>query len=243
MTEATYSLPVIDTIKTGWAKVKGSKSAFWAAIGLLFLIILAMGCMEGFLRWMGLPVVAGLLYIIMMFIQLILGWGILFMGIQRGADQPIRAGMLFYAFNVSLVLKIIGVIILRILIILPSYALLVLGVFLPHIWDNSSAGSLGLILQLAGMILTIYLAIRMSLSAGVVLTRLSNPVEAIKLSFKSTRSNAWSILGILVLNMLIIIIGAIPFGIGLIWVLPYIFITYGVIFQRLFTSRQTLLVA
>lgn len=243
MTEATYNLPVTDTIKTAWEKVKGSKATFWGAIGVVILLVIAMGCLVGFVRVLGLPVIAGLLYLIMLIIQMILGWGILFMGIQRGADQPIRLGMIFYAFNVSLVLKIIGVIILRVLIILPSYALLILGVFLPHIWENSSASALGLILQLVGLIITLYLSIRMSLSAGIVLTRFSNPVEAIKLSFRGTQSNALSILGILILIMLILIVSAIPFGIGLIWTLPLLLITYGVMFQRLFTSRQNLLVA
>src|SRR5205085_143591 len=78
-----------------------------------------------------------------------------------------------------------------------------------------------------------YLLVRLMLSIAFVLEQNVNPWRAIVLSFHATRCNFWRLFGWYIAIWIIMMISIIPLGIGLIWTLPLIYISYGMIYKTL----------
>ena len=75
------------------------------------------------------------------------------------------------------------------------------------------------------------------LSSVIVIAEKANPWAAIKLSFEATRSHFWALLGLIFINV-VIIFAAIATVIGLIWAIPYVFINYGIIYNKLISGSR-----
>ena len=91
-------------------------------------------------------------------------------------------------------------------------------------------GTIAIVISAIG---AFYVTISMSLAAAFVLEKESSPWRAIAASFQATRWNFWRLLALYILQSFIILLGIIPFFIGLIWAIPFSFILYGMIYQRL----------
>jgi len=244
----TYRLPIIETVKNSWEKVKGSKATFWA---VLIIVIMAQLCVTGIDQLLQpsnneQAVTSGFIYlgiavtILLVIFRIILQWGLVYMAVQRAMNLSIRFNMLKYVFNMNLIFRMIGLTVLNFLILLPAIILL----FLPTAFSTNNINNIMKLLTsisyLVGAILFVYLFMRLLLAPVLVIMKKTGPWTAIKISFKATKSNVWRLIGLFLLNMIILVLSAIPLGIGLIWSLPYLFISYAMVYKELIISKQNL---
>jgi hypothetical protein len=233
MTDTTYNLPVMDTVKTAWNKVSGAKSSFWAVLGIMFVIEFIVGFIGGFFQAPDghMPIGVTIVSLLFGLIVMVVSWGLLYMGIQRAAGQPITYRMVGYAFNWGLVFRMVGLYILQLLILGGVSLILLLTSIL------SLGTVVNVVLYIVWFVLFYAILFRLILGKAFVIAKQMGPVDAIKASFAATQGNVCNVIGITIIAVLILFVSAIPFGIGLIWSLPYIFINYGEIFKRLVTTR------
>lgn len=235
MPETTYLIPVWDTIGAAWRKVSGTKGSIWAALIVLVLISVVLFALQALISHI-VPALDPVTGIIIQAINFLLQMGILYIGIQRAFDLPITYRLMFRNFQHPLWLKVIGLYILQILIFLIP----VLIFFIPLIFKAVAGNEpsmlpfpVSLLLYLIGIIAIIYLAVRLSLSMAFVVDKQYGPVQAVKASFQATRSNFWRLVAIMIIQIFIILISAIPLGIGLIWTIPFAYIIYGIVYKNL----------
>jgi len=235
------SLPVIETVKIAWSHVKGAKGAIWSILGFVALMQGLIAVLSYMTQSMG----GGALFVIVIFqiivtvIQLILAWGLLYVGIQRALDMPLRVGMVRYVFDGGLFFKMIGFYILQIAVLLPAVLLFFSPVILTQFFaDSLLVDSISAVLCVIAVVLAIYLVFRMYTAKGIIISKKVNPLRGIEESFNATKSNVWRLLALTLINVAIIIVSVIPLGIGLIWSVPYALISYGVVYKKLVSSRQ-----
>lgn len=230
MSGQAYELPVWETITTAWDKTMGVKGSFWASLGVLFAIMFGFGVIQGLTE--SNVVIAVIVSLISNVIGYLIQLGLIYMGIRRAKDQPIDFKMMFFAFDLNVAMKVVGLYILQVLIFIIPILVIMLGSFL--ISSGKIAPMiLGSILCIASAIGALVVGVRISLSMAFVLDTGLAPVAAIKASFAATDQNFWNLLGLFLLEFIIIVASIIPLGIGLIWTLPFCFICYGLIYQRL----------
>jgi hypothetical protein len=232
MTDTAYDLPVMDTVKTAWNKVSGVKGSFWAVLGIVFVAEFLIGFMGGFFQTPKgqLPIAVTIVSMLVGLLVMVISWGLLYMGIQRAAGQPITYRMVGYAFNWGLIFRMIGLYILQMLI-LGCVSLILLLTFV-----LSLSAVVNVILGIVWFVLFYAILFRLVLGKAFVIAKQMGPVDAIKASFAATKGNVWNVIGIMLIMLLILFVSAIPLGIGLIWSLPYVFINYGEVFKRLVTT-------
>jgi hypothetical protein len=234
MTENTYQLPVMDTIESAWQKVKGSKSTFWKILGLIFLNAIIFGVLGGIIKaTMGklpgqVPVIIGGI------VQLILSWGLVYVGIKRAADQPIQYKMFKYMFRWDLIFKMLGLYVLQVLIVVLTTVILIPALLITTdaLWSQLVTAGVFLVWY----VVLLFVLIRMFLGKALVIDKGLNPWAAIKMSFLVTKGNIWRIFGFLISCVLILLVSIIPLGLGLIWSLPFTLIAYGLAYKRLMSA-------
>ena len=230
MTPQVIELPVWDTIQAAWARVSGSKAAFWCSFLIFFVIMAGLGTLENLTD--NNQIVSGLIKLIANILAYLLQFGLLYMGIMRAKDLPIKYQMLFQAFDLQLVLYLIGLYVLQLVIFMAPTAVGVLGVIL-YLSGNMIGMSTGVILIIGAIFAFAILGIRMSLSMGFIMDMNMAPLASIKASLKATQRNFWNILAIFILQWVFMMISMIPLGIGMIWSLPFMFICYGLMYKVL----------
>ncbi len=234
MTEITYSLPVIETVKSAWAKVSGAKGSIWAIFGLFFLAILVT-------EFLGKLFAPGLFSFIGTIIQLLAGAGLVYLGVRRAQDIPINFNMAKDVITLRIFLFIVGLLIIETLIYIPAGILSGIGFYFYSLHPQAEPSIFMFLiidlLYLASFILFIYLTIRMWLGYAFIVDKKLNPWEAIQLSFKMTSGNVWNIIGLFAIKIGVLFLCSLTLGIGFIWGLPWVLITYGEAYKRL-SSRQ-----
>lgn len=225
------TLPVNDTVKSAWHKVKGAKGTIWLSLIISFLIMLGFSILESITKMY----ISSLLWIVVLIAQIIgflLQMGLIYIGICRANDKPINYKMVFHAFRFPLSLNLILLYIIQILIFLPLLIIEFLAVFFyPHV-DLIGSIFLAIIGAIAALGI-LYLSIRLVLSIAFQLDKEIKPWHAIKQSFQASKSNFWRLLAIYIIQILILILCTIPLGIGLIWGIPFAMICYGLIYRQL----------
>ena len=132
--------------------------------------------------------------------------GIVMLGINRAREQEIHIHDIFNYFNdfPQLLLAYFFMVIL----IVVGFMLLVLP--------------------------GIYLAVAYSFALPLIVDKKIGVWEAMELSRKTITKQWFSFFGLGIVAALFLIVSAIPFGIGLIWSLPTVYIAYGLLYHRLF---------
>jgi hypothetical protein len=228
----SYELPIEETLKTSWNKVSGSKGTIWIAFILCIVIAFVLGMIDQFLLTSA-PKIEPLYNFVMSIVTTLLNLGLVYIGIRRAQDLPISYSFIFHTLHFRLGLKLIGLYILQGLICLIPVLLMVTGVIL---YQQHSV-LISTLLFAIGMIAVLYLSFKLILAMGFVLDKEIGPIDAIKLSFRGTRSNFWRIVIIFILQSLFLILCTIPLGIGLIWGIPFAVINYGNIYKNLSTKN------
>lgn len=250
MSKNPIRLPVFETIRTSWEKVKGSKGIFWTVIFFMLLIQFVINCHSFTANDQ--PILHGDWHsMIETWLSnipiIILGWGLIYLAVQRAMGLPIQFNMLRQVFNFDVFFKMIGLTILKLIVLLPVIIFILLPRLLvrgdPSTIATNMTNKMALFIvlyYLIGVVLFVYLSVRMKLASAVVIVKKSNPWKAIQISFKATKSNVWRLIGLYLLTMLIVVLSAIPLGIGLIWSLPFSVIVYAMTYKNLVLSRQDL---
>lgn len=227
----------LDTVKAAWRKVKGAKTIFLTALTLLMLtqILLAMlnhhlypGASSSELTG------PNLLRILVKIVTTIVSWSLIYMGIQRALNLPITQSMIRYAFNLEIIGKMVALYIVQSLLFLP---LVVLCIW-PFLLDGNASDILVIASYLIAALLAIYIILRLYLTVALVLAEKMGPITAIKVSFQLTKTHTVQLLLLTIINLLILGISIIPFGIGLIWSIPYIFINAGEVYKKLALAKK-----
>jgi hypothetical protein len=243
MTHATYLLPVGETISASWDKVKGAKSTFWAVVVFSIVIAFGIGILSAIAGNFSLGF-GMLISFIGQLVNVLIQVGLLYIGIQRAKNLPITYKQMFYAFELSRAGKVIGVYLLQFLVLLPVVLLfallpvLILGPAINTVFVSGVNGTNILLTSwtLIGIIIGLYLSIRMILSLGFILDKNVNAWVAIQLSFDATRNNEFRLICLFIFQIIILMLAAIPFGIGLIWALPLVFIVYGMTYNNMLNN-------
>lgn len=226
---------VFETIKTAWQQVQGTKRAYWSVWLLMVLADVFFGSIH-FATLLAAPlfnaytittVILILINTVNYIIFYILSWGLLYIGVQRAFNQPVRFATIKHVFDIKLFFKMLGVFILEFLILLPALCLIVWPtvyeqfianpvILTHHLFSLSVAVS-----YIVGLVLFVYLTTRFHLGVIITIVEKCNPWTAIQLSFKATKSKVWKLLGLFLLNSLMIAAGLILFVTALL-VLPHV---------------------
>lgn len=241
------NLRVVDSVSTAWDKVTGAKGTFWAVIGIMIGIVFVLNIIAGFF---GAGIVAGVVHLVAFVVQSVFLFGLLYIGIQRALGEPIEFGMVSYVFDGMLILKLIGLYILQmIILVIPFGGAGVLFAMTSQMKVAQATDpanfsmpiySLAILCGIVLLIVGIVLALRLYLSKCILVKQKVNPIQAICKSFKATKSNAFNVLGLMIINALILFVSVIPLGLGLIWTIPYLFTNYGEVYKQLVFSNPDL---
>lgn len=132
--------------------------------------------------------------------------GLNMVGIRRAAGQPFSFNEIFSHFG-SLVPLLIAAVLMMVLIYLGMILLLIPG---------------------------IYLAVAYMLAIPLIVERGLSPWQAMEASRKAITQHWFKVFGLFLLLGLIVMVSAIPLGIGLIWTIPLFVMVMGVLYRTIF---------
>ncbi|OGT38729.1 MAG: hypothetical protein A3F11_03825 [Gammaproteobacteria bacterium RIFCSPHIGHO2_12_FULL_37_14] len=234
MEKNIHLLAVAETLSTAWRKVYGTKQTFIASVALMFL-------MKIIFLWLmyitkHIPFINAIFVISDALIALLIIYGILYLGIQRAFDLPIHYEMIFITFRLNKAINLVGLCLLQLLIVAIPF---ILAIFFYILLASYLSTILALLVNIAFMLIYFWLTFRLCLGVAFILDKNVTPLAAIKLSFEATKSNVWRLASLLVIQQLVLLISIIPLGIGLIWSIPFVAITYGMIYKNLLMNVKS----
>lgn len=197
-----------DVLNDGLDKLSGFKRSWWGATlmyyGITFVLAAVLGVVVSVLP--GEALTSILSQVILVAVTLPMMVGIMILGIRRAADLPVRATMIFdyYSKTVPIVLLYLAMTV----VIMLGFILLVLP--------------------------GIYLAVAYMLALPLLVEKNLGIWEAMEASRKAITKCWFRFFGLMLLMMVIVMISAIPLGIGLIWTLPLLSIALGAVYRDVF---------
>ncbi len=203
-----------EAFKEAWQYTKGAKGAIWAAVGMMYLVMLVLGFGLGFMQGVfgldpasaaGIWAEIGIQAIISA-ISTIFTAGLMYIGVRRAAEKSYSWKMIFAGFQMAMKLLIAGI--LMTLLVISGLVLLVLP--------------------------GIYLAVGYTMTLPLILDRQLEPWQAMEASRKAIHQVWWKMFGLFFVMGLLYLVSAIPLGIGLIWTVPLFVILGGVLYRYLF---------
>ncbi len=210
-----------EILKEAWQKTKGAKGTLWAAVGVMYLILIAISFGGSFgvstILIQDAPGLAmglnGTLQVLSSWLSLIFTAGLLLIAVHKARRQPTTWKTLFDGFSGSKIVAISIACVLQVLLIGIGFLLLIVP--------------------------GIYLAIGYGLTLPLILDKGLGPWEALETSRKAIHKKWWTVFGVYVVMMLLYAVSAIPLGIGLIWTVPMFMIAIGVVYCRFFDTPGT----
>jgi len=202
-------------LKDAWHYSKGAKGSIWAALILMYLILIGMGAASVLYLVPMLPIqenplqlllVEGGLQFLYTFLSFVFTAGILLIAINKIGQLPYSWKMVFSGF------KRFGSLLL--LFILQSVMLLV--------------GFLLFILP------GIYLSVGYILAIPLLFVKGLSPWQALETSRQAVHKRWWTVFFTLVVMGILVTVSSIPLGLGLIWTVPMFFILVGVLYYHFF---------
>ncbi len=203
-----------EALNEAWRYTKGAKGAIWAAVGMMYLVMLVLGFGLGFMQGVfgldpasaaGIWAEIGVQTLISAFSTLFTA-GLMYIGVRRAAEKSYSWKMVFAGFQMAMKLLIAGI--LMTLLVISGLVLLVLP--------------------------GIYLAVGYTMTLPLMLDRQLEPWQAMEISRKAIHRVWWKIFGLFFVMGLLYLVSAIPLGIGLIWTIPMFVILGGVVYRYLF---------
>ena len=171
-----------------------------------------------FLIYIGISVAIGLPFEIMVLVSQIiiglvtypLGVGVTMMGVKRSVGLPVNAFMVF------------------------DYYPKTIPIFLLYLLMMIMIG-LGFILLI---IPGIYLAIAYSMAMPLMIEKNMRLWEALETSRKAIHKCWFGVFGLYIVLGVVLLVSIIPLGLGLIWSMPFFFISMGIVYRSLFGVSQ-----
>lgn len=200
-------------LSEAWALSNGFKATFWGGFLIYMGVAIAVGIVMGLLT-VGVAVVSSeatmVVTVLGQVIQLIvtapLMAGLFMLGIKRAAGQPVNAFMLFNYFPKTLPLFL-------------TYLLMVVLVVIGFV-----------LLVIPG----IYLTFAYALALPLLVDKNLGIWESLETSRKGITRCWFRFFGFGIIGLIIMMISAIPLGIGLIWTLPWLYAGMGIIYRDVF---------
>ncbi len=211
-----YDFTIGEVIGEAWKRVKGMKGLMIAAVLVYIVAIQAISFALGLALGLGLGVTESSTPMGQM-AQMIAGVlagaacyplaaGIAMLGIRRAADQKVSFDEMFSHFGLFVPLLITGL--LMTLLIYAGFLLLIIP--------------------------GIYLSLAYQLAIPLAVERKLSPWQALEASRKAITQHWFKILGLYLALCLIGFISALPLGIGLVWSVPLMIISGGVLYRKIF---------
>ncbi|MFR0691417.1 hypothetical protein ACLUTX_18625 [Enterobacterales bacterium AE_CKDN230030158-1A_HGKHYDSX7] len=212
-----YDFSINDLIKEAWQRVSGTKGMLIAGFIIYGVVVQVVSFVLGMIFGVGYAgsgaEPSGGAVVLQLVVGILAGTvgypflaGINMLGIRRAADQPISFNEMFSHFGQFVPLLITG---------LVMTVLIYVGL---------------LLLVLPG----IYLSIAYILAIPLVVERKLSPWQALETSRKAITQHWFKVFGLFFVLGLIMLVSAIPLGIGLVWTLPLAIISVGVLYRTLF---------
>lgn len=225
MSDFSYKIPVADTLSEAWGKVSGAKATVWAALLIIFATAIIFAVVANIFSTVS-PTAENIIKFIGQILIVYFQAGLIYIGIERAFEKPITYKQIFKPLHSPYWWRYILLYILQMLCFIIPIAILIGAGFI----ENQTLSAL---VGLAGIILTIFIAVRISFSIGFLLDQNHLPLQALKASYQVTSGNVWRIIAIMLAQWIIVLISIIPLGIGLIWTLPFCVTVFGVVYKRL----------
>jgi len=213
-----YELKPIELLQNAWANLKGLKTTYLLAVIVYAVIYIIVTFLLAAVVGRSVDPVTGefslVAFIAEMSLGIImapLGAGLFMIGLKFSVGAKIEVGELFKHFD-----KIIPLFITYLL----YYILVAIGFVL---------------LIIPG----IYLMIALMMAVPLVVEKNMSPWEALMTSRKAVTHKWFAMLGLGLLSMLVIIVGAIPLGIGLIWAVPLVMLAFAMVYRDMFGVEET----
>lgn len=210
-----YDFSIGELISESWNRVKGTKGiiigGFLVFYVVLMLATLILGGVIGIFGALSENLFLAFVgEIVISLLASALAYpfmaGINMVGIRRAADQPISFNEIFSHFGRTVPLVITAVV-MMLLIYLGMFLLLIPG---------------------------IYLGVAYLLAIPLVVERGLSPWQALEASRKAITQHWFKVFGLFLLLGLIVMVSAIPLGIGLVWTIPLMVIAMGVLYRTIF---------
>jgi uncharacterized membrane protein len=216
----------VECIKAGWELVKPQ---FWLFVGMAFIVYVIGQAVPLILTG---PMMAGV-YIV------------LFATRRR---EPIEFSTLFKGFDffgpslVATLLHLIPVI----AIIIPTYFLFYVSLFVAIAAQGQSqnpAGVLGVfftffLVVTVISVLIIIISVGFAFAYPLIVDRRLNGLDAVKLSFKAGLANFWRLLGLLLLNGIMVMVGMAFCIVGMFLVLPITYAAIAAAYEQVFGLKD-----
>jgi len=186
-----------------------SNGAKGTFIGALLLYLL-IEFIIAFALLLIIPQIQDYLNLILTILTLPIAVGIIILGISRARDQEIAVKQIFEYFG--------------------HYPYLLLGYILVTIF--TVLGFIALVIP------GIYLAVSYTYVLPLIADKNMSVWNAMELSRKTITKQWFRFFGLGIAALFFIIVSAIPFGIGLIWSIPTVYIAYGLLYHRLFDEED-----
>lgn len=233
---------ILETIKTAWHDINGTKRVFWTVSAMLAVVICLLVLLE--IKIVLLLLSPGLTALIIIVarvisaaISILFGLGLVYLGIQRTSHRVIEVGMIKDVFDLTLFKNVIGLYILQFIMLFPVAVLFYVSthfiVYFPNVILNNFGEFGRSIIVVVSLIVLLHLLMRLSLTKAIIIAEKTSPWTAVRRSFMATKSHVWKLLGLFFFNIILITISVAPFGIGLLWTIPFCFINYGVVYKKL----------
>lgn len=211
-----YNFGIDSLINQSWQHVKGSKGIFIGGILLIFAVACALQFgLQISLKLTGLSDTHE--FYSKAFDQLVnlvtapLTAGMVMLGIQCAAGRPIAFNDLFKYLPQALPI-IVATLLMSVMIFIGYLLLVIPG---------------------------IYLSIAYLLTIPLVVERGLSPWQAMEASRKAISQHWFKVCGLFLTLGLMLLVSAIPLGIGLIWTLPLAIICTGMLYRCIFSLRPT----
>lgn len=214
--ERGYDFSIGALLGEGWRNTRGIKwpivagflafsAALFVAVSVLVFILASAGLIGSDSPLAGMP---GQLLLSLLIGALTYPFfaGILMIGIRRAVGQPVAVGLVFGCFGHTLALAITGAL-MTVLVHLGTLLLILPG---------------------------LYLSVAYLLAMPLVVERGLSPWQAMEASRKAISQHWFKVFGLLLLLGAILLVSALPLGIGLIWSLPLAVATFGVLYREIF---------
>ncbi len=203
-----------EALTEAWRRTKGAKGTVWAAMGVMYLVMLALGFGLVSLQmssgldpesaggvWLGIGIEA-----LSSAVSTLFTAGLLYLGVCLAAGKNCSWKMVAAGFPAAVQLLIAAI--LMTLLVISGVVMLILP--------------------------GIYLAVGYTLTLPLMLDRGLGPWEAMEKSRKAIHKVWWKVFGLFLVMGIITAVSAIPVGIGLIWTLPMNVVLCGVVYRYLF---------
>jgi len=212
-----YDFDIIEIIKVGFNSINGVKGTFLAAFAVYVVVAVIVQIILGtFFPSPPLPAEPNYLNqqivtILSYPVLMPLIVGIIMLAINYSRDEPIEFKSIFNYYHLTGKLALAAILI---------YIMTILGFIL---------------LVLPG----IYLSIAYIFTLPLIADKGMDVWEAMELSRKTVTKHWFKVFGLMLLLTIIMGLGALAFGIGLIWAVPLMFVTlYGLLYPLIFDAVE-----